>query len=486
MLKIISSGVLIVGLLASASTSALAQNTQAAIERVNEAYNVDYLEAAKTIRLEHNFKIEYDGHDYGPEFNQFSHQRQFQTLDLQNERGSSEYVTHIGNSNYHGRSIFKDGKSIFIDYAQGLYQDNGETDFISEYGRLIRASDVLLAIWLSRSEDTARYNREENWLGLPHDVLEIDFPSSPPLQIFVRRKDGAITKMEREVSEELTVYYTYDRHKKQDGSLIAQEYSFYQGGNRGQFSYNRNIAVNDRKDRKAFGFETGIVEEPERVDQSEMSVSRIGINADPERLLTHHVGLGETYTTFMRTGDFLTAFGAKAGFTERLKAYREDTGIMLPLRYAIVPDFHDEETAGATEAVAAGATLLTTSEGALALTDIVGEDAKIEVIQSEKTLSGLRVIPISTDHARSVLFGYFEPQKAALQSSHYASPYADAGFYAKYSAVTLYESLPEDLKNTPLILLTTESKKPENWEDFVSAVKNHDATPCHRNREICK
>ena len=232
--------------------------------------------------------------------------------------------------------------------------------------------------------------------------------------------------------------------------------------------------------------EKDIVEEPERVDETEMSVSQIGINADPARLLTHHVGRDEFYTTFMKTGNFVTAFGAKAGYADRLKAYREETGITLPVRYVIVPDHHEEQTAGAAEAVAAGAILLTSKDGATVLSEMIEGDGKIETVETERNISGLRIFPMSTDHARSVLAAYFEPQKAALQSSHYASHYADAPFYAKYVGVSLYNAYPQDVKDDALILISAESKKPETWQDFKNAVANHKPIRCHRNRDICE
>ena len=485
MLKYLS--VAAVGALAlCVSTAVSAQDSQTAIERVKRAYNVDYLEKAKTIRLEHDYDRVYDSHDYTPEFHQRAFRRQHYIFDFQNEQYSSEWVTKINNSNYHGRYFLKDGILIDMDYAHGLYRDNGEADFYAQYGFNIRESDVLLAIWLSRSAETARYQGEAMWLGLKHDIVEIDFPSSPPLKIFIRRKDGAITKMERAINHELIVYYTYRRHKKQDGSLIAQEYSVFAEGERLYFSYNRNIDVNNRKDRNAFEVDKGILLEPERVDQTEMSIDKIALHTNDEDSLIHHVGQGESYTAFMLTGEVITAFGGKAGFADRLAAYRDETGNRLPLGYVVLPSHHAEEIAGASDALAAGATLLTTEDAASTLKGVLDETAKIEVITREKEISGLRLFPASTDLADMVLAGYFEPQRAALQSSHYASPYANSGFYSKYAGVTLYNAFPADVKNSASILISTESKKPETWEDFVDAVQNHDPTPCHRKRDICK
>jgi hypothetical protein len=482
-----ASGVILAStLVLSLSTPASAQDSRTAIERVRKAYNVDYLEKAITIRLEHDYNRIYDNHDYGPEFHQRAFRRQHYVFDFQNDQYSSEWLTRIGNSNYHGRSFLKDGILIDMDYAHGLYRDNGEANFFEQYGFSIRESDVLLAIWLSRSIETARYEGEVMWLGLPHDVVEIDFPSSPPLQIFVRRKDGAITKMIRQITEDLAVYYTYRRHKKQDRTFIAQEHSVFAEGERLYFSYNRNIDVNDRQDRRAFEVDKGILLEPERVDQSEMTVEEIGIQPDATQQLIHHVGQGESYTTFMTTGDFITAFGGKAGFAERLKAYRDKTKNMLPLRYVVLSSHHGEEIAGAQDALAAGATLLTTEDGKTTLEGVLDQGAKIEVVKSEKDISSLRVFSASTDIAETILTAYFEPQKVVLQSSHYASPYKNSGFYAKFAAVTLYQSLAEDVRGNAAVLVSTESKKPETWMDFVDAVEDHDPTPCHRKRQICK
>ncbi|MEP4050747.1 MAG: hypothetical protein ABJN22_00735 [Litorimonas sp.] len=486
MLKIIFPPILASTLLLGVALPASAQDSQTAIERVRNTYNVDRLEKAKTIRLQHDYNRLYDSHDFEPDFHQYSFRRHLYVIDLPNQRGSTEFLTRISNSNYHGRSFLKDGTLFDMDYPHGLYRDNGEADFMEQYGIVFRESDTLLAILLSRSIETARYQGERMWLGQMHDLVEIDLPSSPPLRIFVCRKDGAITKMERDVSEDLTVYYTYRRHKKQDGSFIAQEASVYAEGDRIYFSYNRNIDINNRRDPKVFEIDKGILEEPTRVDQSELSVESLNQNPDSMAPLVYHVGQGESYTTFMQTGDSITGFGGKAGFADRLKAYRDETGISTPLGYVVIPSHHAEEIAGGSEAAAEGATLLTTEFGLSTLAEVVDEDTKIEVIETEKDIDGLKIFAASTDLSSQILAGFFAPQKAALQSSHYASPYVDSGFYAKYTGVTLYNSFSDEIKNSASVLISTESKKPEAWSDFAEAVENHNPVPCQRNHPICR
>ena len=471
-------------LLTAPATVAQAQTSDArlngVLKSVSEAYNVDKLTRAKTIRLEEELRIEFPSHDYGPDFHDRTVQRRHYVFDLKNEKGTGEYLTHMGTNNYHGRSIIDQGKSLFIDYNSDTYEPQGDVEFLSEFGGVFRSSDVLLAYYMSTNPDKLTYGEKQMWLGGTYDTVSVEFPNSPPLNVLVEPGTGHIDKMVRTLPNDIVVSYVFDDHRKQQDVTIAAELYVFAGRDLQFFGFDRNVSVNDRKDRGAFEVEKGIVQEPTRVNQEEMSVDMI----TPD---THYVGQGEAYTVFVKVPSGLLALGTQAGFAERLAAYREDTGQLARLTYAMVVDHHDNAMGGIADAVAEGATLLITehSEGKL---EAQFEDAdtqpKYEVVTDKRTIGDVHMVNVPTAHATQVLVAYDEEQNYLYQLLHYASLYQDAPNYAKHSVVTLLEALKPDSVE-PKVMLSAASRKPEAWSDVVDAVENYDPARCFRNRRIC-
>ena len=464
--------------------SAFAQDLQSAKDRASKAYAADKLLKARTIRLESHVRRPFESHDYTADFHDLSRQVFHTVLDIDNEQGSHEFVTDITGTSYHGRNFVKDGQSTFIAYGPDSYQDNGEIDFFIAFGSTIRASDVALAFWINRPDTETRYLGEAMWRGSQHDVIEADFPSSPPLRIFVRREDGAITKMERTLPDDRTVYYTFQSHRTRGGVLIAREHSFYIEDEPVYFSFDRDIAVNDRRDRRAFELDPGIKLEAERTDQSEMVVLALGRTDVPGQRV-HQVGQGENCTTFMVVNDGIIGFGMGAGFKERLDAYRQETGITLPLQYVIAADHHDEDIGGAAEASEAGATLWVTDQTAKKMRG--GDNSyNLEVIDAAKNIGDLMILTLATDHAATTLAAYHKSQNFVMQTGHYYSSFIDGPSYARRTAVSFYEALPAFIRDAAPTVLSGQDMKAEQWPDFMSAINAHEDIRCHNNRPICK
>ncbi len=460
-------------------TDAASAHEGSVFERVGKAYQVDRLIAAKTIRLEEEHRSESANHDYGPDFHETSYQRRHYVLDLRNLRGSQETVADIASTFFHSRRIINDGREVAIFYGPGVYQDDGVSGFYGRFGAVIRAFDPLLAIWLVRSEQNARIEDDEVWLGREHDKVTIDFPESPPLTILVDKATGLISKMQRVVGGRTKVSYVFDRHKFQSGIPIATESYIYGGRDKLVYAFDQRIVLDDPADQAAFEIDPGIVLQPKRIDQSVETTEQISDNV-------HHIGQGAAYSTFVRVGDEVVAFGLSSGFAGRLETYRAATGDMSPLSFGVVPDHHQIELGGVTEAVLEGASLLITrdaDERARAATRDL-ERANIEIIDAPKSIGTLTIIPLSTSHASRVLVGYESEARILTQQGHWIKWFETAPVWATISDVTLLQAL-EPHKLPIDLILSTEGRGAGDWETFLAQAAKFAPVPCHRNRPIC-
>lgn len=463
--------------------AAQAQTAEAALERVAQAYNVEALNSADTLRLESEYRLPFEAHDYSVDFHDLAHQRFHIILDLEGQRGSHEFVTEIAGTSYHGRHLVKDGGETFISYGPDTYTETVESDFLTRFGGTFRSSDVLLAQWLTRDDQDVRYVREATWLGRAHDVVEVDYPNSPPLQIYVRQQDGAITKAERAVSDDQTVFYTFRKHQKQDGIMIAREHSLFVNQESVYLGFNRAIMLDDQNDLTAFDLDPGLELEAERTDQSEMSVRVVGPSDHPAQTV-YQVCQGEGCTTFMSVDGELIGFGMSSGLADRLQAYQLHTRSNQPLRYIIAADHHDEDIGGASDATAQGATLLVSDQTARKL-QAMDEAHDLEIVSAERNIGDLTVQALSTDHTVSALIAFHETQGLLMQTGHYYSSFVDRPSYARRTATSLYEALPERIKDNATAILSGQDLKAETWADFVSAIEAYDGVGCHHNRRIC-
>ena len=467
----------------SAGGSAESQQTNrtglvAAIARMETAYRPQKLLAASRIRLEEDLRIPYAGHDYSPAFHDLSSQRRHHVLNLRGRSGSSEYLTDIGHTRYHARSILHDGRFRFIDYAPGTYQDDEARDFHAHYGAVVRASDVLLAVALFQAKDGARFAGREMWLGQMHDAITFDQPGSPPLTVLIQDGTGHISKMTRIVGGETAVQYTFDHHDRDHGIAIAREHSVYARREPLYFSFNRRLVVNAREDRSAFQTDKGLKAEPKRLVNDTLSIRPAGKGG-------HHVGREESFTTFFDTSAGLIAFGLETGFSERLEAYRKQTGVDSPLRVAVAADHHEGDHAGAPDAAAAGAAIWATTAAQARVKERLKDDKKVEAVETRRSFGDIAVLPLSTAHAAEVLIVWQRSSGLIVQSGHYISPYVSAIHYAKYPAVSVHRAIL-DAGLKPSDLLSTASARTETWASFSKAVAAHDRTACYRSRPICR
>ena len=239
--------------------------------------------------------------------------------------------------------------------------------------------------------------------------------------------------------------------------------------------------MNDRKDRNVFEIEKGVVQEPERVDQSEMTVEEIADGV-------YHVGQDGIYSTFIDQETGLVGLGAEGGFGDRLTSLREKTGNDRPLVAVLVADHHEDEYEGARDAIAEGAKLIIPklAQGKL---DTMFSDTivkpRYEIVEDQLQMGDLTIHNIQTSHAERLLVVHHEESGSLFQSSHYISPYPNERFIALRAAVNLHDELVKLGLNIDRVL-SSGSRKPETWDDFSAAAQTSKLTKCHNSRRICR
>ncbi len=454
------------------------------IDKVANVYGVERLNKARTVRVEEDVRIVYADHAFSPAFNQLTHGRRHFVFDVKNKQGSAEYYTIFSGNHNQSRTFEHEGEFVMIDYGNSTYIPQPNVTYSSYFGAPIRASDTMLAHTLIEHRSTAKDKGQKFWLGEPHNIISFDFPESVSVDLYINKNTGYISKMARTVGPEgdrIIVSYTFNDHTQKKGVTYAQENTIFIGANLHQFSFNRKVVLNARADKNAFVLDAGIVQEPARMDTSEMTADRISARS-------HHVGQEGRYTTFVDMGDYLVGLGAYAGLADKLAAYNTETKTAKPLRYLLVTDHHAGESMAAADAVNIGATLIATPGSKPTLERLLGEagtSAKIEYVDDVFHVGDIQFINLSTGHAENVLVAYSATDKLLFQTEHYVNPYASEVFYTKNSAVTLHKALKSRGLDID-IFVDAESRRPETWVNFEKAIKAHKPKYCPPKRKICE
>ncbi|MBL4870405.1 MAG: hypothetical protein JKX72_05575 [Robiginitomaculum sp.] len=454
------------------------------IDKVAHVYGVEKLNNARTVRVEEDIRINYADHAFSPAFNQFTHGRRSFVFDLKNKKGSGEYYTNFSGNHNHAREFKHEDEFIMIEYGNSTYIPRPNGSYYAFFGAAIRGSDTLLANALIENRARAKDKGQKFWQGEPHNIISIDFPSSPPLDLYINKNTGYISKMARTVGEgddSIIVSYTFNDHTKKKGVVFAQESTVFIGADLLQYSFNRKVVLNAKADRNDFKLDAGIVKEPARMDTSEMTADRISARS-------HHVGQDGRYTTFIDMGDYIVGLGAYAGLADKFAAYKAETKSTKPLTYLLVTDHHEGESMGAVDAVKLGATLIATPGSKPTLERLLAEfdaPSKIEYVDDVFQVGDIQFINLSTGHAENVLVAYSAADKLLFQTEHYVNPYASEVFYTKNSAVTLYNALKRKGLDIDTFI-DAESRRPETWANFEMAIKAHKPKYCPPKRQICK
>ena len=468
-----------------ASPAVAGEAEDALIAKVVDAYGGAALTNLKSIRVQDVSQNAFPGQGYTPGYVELTALKQDAQLDLANERGSVEGWASNYNFAFNTRAVSVGDDIVTINYRNGTYQPGSSPDFYAAYGAVIRITDTLLAYELAKRPNTAELQGEAIYLGRPHQRISFEMPSSPPLTLYVDKQTGLIGKMARETGFG-ALTYQFGGHAKASGVTYATKFHFFVGDDPNIINVSRTVSVNGVRNT-AFRIDRGVVEEPERVDGSEMTVDAIGEGV-------HFAGQSPAggagaYTAFIDAGDHVIAVGGYAGLQARYDAYKEAAGHAKPVRYQIVTHHHTDHLGGMAEAFALGAHFVTPANAVDNLNTAAGEaiaEDRLTVLDGKMTLGPVEIYDIYTNHMESMALVYIPSVKAVFQADHYTSMYTgDALSPAGRGTVMLKEAI-EALGLDVDTVLSAHGRKAISWAEFVSAAASYDPDPCPANRAICR
>ncbi|WFL77513.1 hypothetical protein P7228_00165 [Altererythrobacter arenosus] len=456
----------------------------AVIAQVTEAYGGSDLTDMQSIRVRDHYKTAFPGQGYTSRMVEFTHLKQDAQLDLANQRGSVEGWSANWNFTFNTRTVSAGDDIAIVNYISGDYQPAAFADYFAAYGAVIRVTDTLLAYHLAKSADSATHKGTAMYLGRPHAMIEFQLPSSPPLTLYVDQETGLISKSER-VTPFGSLTYTFGNHATQGGVSYARDFEFFIGDDVNLLSLSREISVNG-VDPAIFAIDSGIVAEPARLDQAEMTTDEIAAGV-------HLVGQGPqggaaAYTTFVDAGDHLIAVGGYAGLQARYDAYKEATGSTKPIRYQVVTHHHTDHLGGMADALGLGAIFVTPENAVANVRTAAGADIpedRLMVLDGSMTLGPVQIYDVATNHMESMALVYIPAASAIFQADHYTGLYEGAAPTPVGAGTVYLKNHIEALGLDVATILSAHGRKAVTWEEFSAAVAGYDGQPCKSGRPIC-
>lgn len=169
------------------------------------------------------------------------------------------------------------------------------------------------------------------------------------------------------------------------------------------------------------------------------------------------------------------------------KRYRKLGNARKPLKYMVLSHHHSDHLAGVPEAIALGATLVTTPMTIQTLQqDETLEAAKFQSLSGKTTLGPVELYVIDTNHVVEMAIGYLPEQKVLYQDDHYSNTSKNSVARVNQSDLVM-QSRVNALGLKVDWLMSGHSRKAERWSDFeAAAAKTFLGDICPNDRRICK
>lgn len=409
------------------------------INKVVAAYGGDRISNLQSFTITKKFLSPTLGQSHTSELEHVGSITQHIAVDKQSGKSLFESLFSGRSGDFQNATVTDGEVAHAINYQAGTFGVAPQADIYTFGGGSMRTSDAVLAHELSKARDTAEYRGEVKYLNRPHETIEIPFPSSPSLTLFVDKENHRITRMLRTNSQLGNLDYVFDQWTEDNGIPYASSVNFFVAGKPNLISVHNVSTFNRNLDQSMFDVPDNLEQEGERIDTSEMAGTRLSDSV-------YHAGQGGTFSAFIDSPAGLVAVGGGGGFAQRLAYFREQTGNYQPLAYQVVTHHHNDHLAGIQDAVEAGATLVTVDSH---VSDIEAfgnvDDPDVLLVRDRLTLGSgsdrVEIHEVSTIHSARFLVTYVPSTKVIFIADHMNSPYKTGVPQANPNTVDMWSEL---------------------------------------------
>lgn len=345
----------------------------------------------------------------------------------------------------------------------------------------IRLLDTAIVKALVKNRGTAKYISEQLYLGRPHHVIETDtFGSRSPLSVYVDSETNLVSQMTRNSSAVGLLDYIYSDYKNKDGITYAADTTFVVGESIFSVTVDRDVDFN-KTTAEAFALPSAY----EKVELQNNSEMKIVLVAEGLYLVGQRGG----FSAFLDTGDKLIAAGGYSNLTSRYDALVAHLGTEKPLSELIITHHHDDQVAGAKEALELGAKIVTVEAHKGSIEESLGrklDDEETRIVQAKASLSNgaVQVFDIQTPHSEHLLLFYVPQLKAVFTSNHFYSPNQEKIPYATLNTIGLKRAILELGINVKLYI-DGHNSRVFSASEFNLATKDYVERKCPLGERIC-
>lgn len=466
-----------------AHSAAAGELEDAVTAKVIAAYGGDTLVNLRSYEFRRIFLSPATGQSHRPELEDIDTTSFYFLHDLESDRALFESMFQSRGGTFQNATL----KTADAAYTLNVMTDTfGEAQNPDPYifaGGSMRTTDALLALQLSKTDaEEVTHLGKANYLNREHDMLEMPFPSSPPLTLYVDSDTGLISKMTRDNPQVGQLDYVFANTVTDNGITYATSVQFFIAGRPNLISIKNDIRFNLTVPESVFQMPAGYEPEADRIDTTEMTVRRLGRGV-------LHVGQGAGFSLFVDTPEGIVGVGGYPQLTERLARFREETGNQERLRYQVVTHHHNDHLGGLGEAVTLGAELVIASGDREPIVAALPDDADPDFLVVNQRLSlgdgAVDIYEVSTVHAAQYLLFHVPKEDLIFIADHLNSPFVEGIPTGNHNTASMFKAISEldiDVKEIAI----SHGARIFTMDDFEASANSEMQTRCEDDRPVCE
>lgn len=336
----------------------------ALIDRVLAVYGGESLRDITSFRVSTVSQTPAFGQGHTPDLDEITHNKRVVLVDVKQQRAAIDNL-NIGRGGLGQGATFLTGTEAYnVNMNDMSFTEAGAADLYQLVGGVMRTTDVLLVHELDKARDAAKVLGDGMYMGRAHTLIQMPFPSSPELILYIDNETSLVSKMRRENEAFGHLDYVFEQPTTEQGFTYATQTGFFIGGRVTISSVSHKVEFNVPLNDSDFEKPAAAIEAGEVIDTSQMITTKIS-----DRV--YHVGQNGGFSIFVDTPQGVISAGGYPGIRERFDAFRTASGSSKLLTHQIVTHHHSDHVGGLGEAAEMGAKLVTVSANIEALKEFV-------------------------------------------------------------------------------------------------------------------